>query len=139
MKKSFKTILIAVLFIGLIGIITGIYLFTKKHPDLNKVKPDFTMTATELQREFEGNETAAAERYVNKIIDVTGVIGNVKKGENDILSISLKTGSEFSSVICTFSFQSDPDKLLPGNEVTIRGECSGFLMDVLLNNCVLIE
>ena len=121
MKKSFKTILIAVLFIGLIGIITGIYLFTKKHPVLNKVKPDFTMTATELQREFEGNETAAAERYVNKIIEVTGVIGNVKKGENDILSISLKTGSEFSSVICTFSFQSDPDKLLPGIEVTIRG------------------
>ena len=30
-------------------------------------------------------------------------------------------------------------QLKAGNEITLRGECSGFLMDVLLNNCALIK
>ena len=43
-----------------------------------------------------------------------------------------------SSVICTFPKLTDPSKFKTGEEITLRGECSGFLMDVLLNNCSIV-
>ena len=76
--------------------------------------------------------------YINKILEVTGKIASVKPAENNVVSISLVTDSDLSSVICTFPAVSDPSIFRVGDEITMRGECSGFLMDVLLNNCALI-
>jgi hypothetical protein len=114
MKKSVKIALFAAAFLGLAGISIGLYLFNLQDKNLQKAKPDFV------------------------IIEVTGTIESVKAGEGNITNVALKTGSELSSVICTLSPQSDPATLASGNEVKIRGVCSGFLMDVLLNNCVII-
>jgi hypothetical protein len=139
MKTSIKIALFVVFFIALGGILLGLYMFNKQHKDLSKAKPDFTFTATDLQKAFEENETAATAKYVNKIIEVSGTIGSVKAGEGNVPNISLKTGSDLSAVICTFTVGTDPLGFTEGNQVTIRGECSGFLMDVLLNDCVLIK
>jgi hypothetical protein len=139
MKTSVKILLGVVLFIGLVGIGVGIYLFRMPHKDLGKAKPDFVITAVDLQKAFEENESAATAKYVNKIIEVSGTIESVKPGEGNSLNVTLKTGSDLSSVICTFVSSSNPTKLTAGNHVTIRGECSGFLMDVLLNNCSLMK
>lgn len=139
MKTSVKVTLFAVFFLALAGVGAGIYLFNMQHKDLLKVKPDFVITSYDLQKAFEENEAFANEKFVNKIIEVTGNIESVKTGDDGIKSVALKTGSELSSVICTISFQTDIVKLTVGDELTIRGECSGFLMDILLNNCVIIK
>jgi hypothetical protein len=139
MKKSLKISLLAIVFIGLAGIGIGLYYFNLKDKNLQKTKPDYTMTSIDLQKAFEENEAVSIAKYVNKIIEVTGTIESVKAGEGNKTNVALKTGSELSLVICTLSPQSDPAPLVSGNEVTIRGECSGFLMDVLMNNCVVIK
>jgi hypothetical protein len=139
MKKSLKISLLAIVFIGLAGIGIGLYYFNLKDKNLQKTKPDYTMTSIDLQKAFEENEAVSIAKYVNKIIEVTGTIESVKAGEGNKTNVALKTGSELSLVICTLSPQSDPAQLVSGNEVTIRGECSGFLMDVLMNNCVVIK
>ena len=139
MKKSIKIVLVAVAFLGLAGVGVGLYLFNLHDKNLQKAKPDLTITSTDLQKAFEDNEAVSIAKYVNKIIEVTGTIESVKAGEGNITNVALKTGSELSLVICTLSPQSDPAVLISGDEVTIRGECSGFLMDVLLNNCVIIK
>jgi exonuclease VII large subunit len=77
-------------------------------------------------------------RYINKIIEVNGTIASVTPADSTHLNISLKTGSDMSSVICTFQNITDPSKYKSGEEITLRGECSGFLMDVLLNNCAIV-
>ncbi len=139
MKTYIKIALFVVFFLALAGIGFGLYLFNLQHKDLMKVSPDFVLTAADLQKAFENNEADAGAKYVNRIIEVTGSVGSVKRGEDNIISITLETRSDISSVICTFAAESDTSKLVPGMQVTIRGECSGFLMDVLLNNCVLIK
>ena len=106
---------------------------------MTTAKPDFVMTASGLQKEFEDDETAASAKYINKILEITGKITSVTPAENNVMSISLETASDFSSVICTFPAVTDPAALIVGNVVTLRGECSGFLLDVLLNNCALID
>ena len=69
---------------------------------MSKAKPDFIVTASALQKDFEDDETKASVIYINKILEVTGKIASVKPAENNVVSISLVTESDFSSVICTF-------------------------------------
>jgi len=138
MKLYVKIALFVVLFIAVSGILAALILYNKKHPDTAKAKPDFIITAPLLQKEFEDNEKTASAKYINKILEVTGIIVSVTPVDNNNLNIFLKTGSDFSSVICTFPAITDPSKFKTGDEIALRGECSGFLMDVLLNNCATV-
>jgi hypothetical protein len=138
MKTYVKVALFIVTFIALSAILAALYFYNLKSTDMAKAKPDFIITASLLQKAFEDDETKASVNYINKILEVTGKIATVKPAENSVLSISLVTDSDMSSVICTFPAVSDPSAFRVGEEITLRGECSGFLMDVLLNNCALI-
>ena len=139
MKPYVKIALFIVLFIAVSAILAALYMYNLKHTDMTKAKPDFVISASQLLKEFEDDETAASTRYINKILEVTGTIASVKPADNNFLNISLVTGSNLSSVICTFPAITDPSKYKLGDKITLRGECSGFLLDVLLNNCAIIE
>ena len=138
MKLWVKIVLFAVLVIVITAICVGLHKFNLKHPDTAKAKPDFVVAATVLQKEFEDNEGTASSKYINKILEVTGTIASVTPADSTHLNIALKTGSDMSSVICSFQNITDPSKYKTGEEITLRGECSGFLMDVLLKNCAIV-
>jgi hypothetical protein len=138
MKTYVKVALFVVTFIALSAILAALYFYNLKSTDMAKAKPDYVLTASALQKAFEDDETKASVSYINKIVEVTGKIAAVKPAENSVVSISLVTDSDLSSVICTFPAVSDPSVFRVGDEIILRGECSGFLLDVLLNNCVLI-
>jgi hypothetical protein len=135
MKFYVKVALFIVLVIAVAGILYALILFNKKHVDTSKAKPDFVITAITLQKEFEDNEKIASAKYINKILEVSGTIASITPADSSHLNISLKTGSDMSSVICTFPLAGNENRFKSGEEIRLRGECSGFLMDVLLNNC----
>jgi hypothetical protein len=135
MKPYIKIALFVVVLFAIGSILTALILYNKKHPDTSKAKPDFIVTSTALQKEFEDNEKAASARYINKILEVTGTIASVTQADSAHLNISLKTGDDMSSVNCTFFTKAHPSDFVTGNDITLRGECSGFLIDVLLKNC----
>jgi hypothetical protein len=139
MKPSYKIALIFVTVITLGGILFGLYKYNLGSEDLQKVKPDFIVSAEDLVKAFEADENAATARYTGKIIEVSGIIQRINPGENNALGIALRTGSELSSVICTIPGAHDLSEFKTGEQITIRGECSGFLLDVLLNNCVVVR
>jgi hypothetical protein len=138
MKPYVKIALFTVFLIALGSVFAALSLYFKKHKDLSTTRADYVLTATDLQKEFENNEQTASEKYVNKIIEVTGMVTSVNLDDSSNINISLKTGSDLSSVICTFA-SSDTTEFKKGEEITLRGDCSGFLMDVLLNNCAIIR
>ncbi len=139
MKTYIKVSLFVVFFVALAGILGALYLYNLKAEDLSKAKPDFKISAILLQKEFEDNESTASSKYTKKVIEVTGTIASVTPAENNIVNITLTTGSSMSSVICTLPAIRDGSVFSQGDEITLRGECSGFLMDVLLNNCAVIK
>jgi hypothetical protein len=139
MKTYVKIALGVITFIALSGILAALYMFNLKHADMATAKPDFVISATALLKAFEDNEKTASTKYINKILEVTGKIASVNPAEKNILNISLITESDLSAVICTLPVIADPSKFKTGEEITLRGECSGFLMDVLMNNCVVIH
>jgi hypothetical protein len=139
MKIYVKVALFFVTFIAIAAILAALYYYNLKSTDMAKARPDFIVTASALQKAFEDDETKASLTYINKIVEVTGNVLSVKPGEKGVVNITLATGSDLSSVICTSPAISDPSVFKTGDEITLRGECSGFLMDVLLNNCAVVN
>jgi hypothetical protein len=139
MKIYVKIALGVVLLLVIVIIGVALYYYNLKPKDLQEVKPDFFLSATELQQAFDLNEADATTKYVNKVVEVTGEILSARPGEKGSYNIALKTGNESSMVNCNFHVLSDPEAFHVGDSITLRGVCSGYLMDVLLNNCVAVK
>jgi len=139
MKTPVKIALAVVFVVAVGGILAALYLYNLKPKDLQKVKPEFTITSTELQKAFEENEANASKTYINKVVEVTGEVISIVGSEKNSWNVTLQTGSDFAKVICTFPAVSNPDVFILGKEITVRGVCSGVLSDVLLNNCVVVN
>ncbi len=137
--KPFTKFLYLIVILVIAGLIGGIYMYNKPQKDMQKQKADFVLSATDLHKEFTADEPAANEKYIGKTIELTGKITSVNIEEDRVVSIILETSDQMSSVICTFRESMDPKAIDTMKPVTVRGELSGFLMDVLLNNCILIK
>jgi len=139
LKRSHKIALWLVFFLAVGGILAGLYMYNLQDKDLRKVKPDFVLNASELQKAFETDEASAGSKYINSIIEVSGEVESVKPGENQALVITLKTENPLSAVSCTMQAESLAPELAAGDHVSLRGQCSGFLLDVLMINCTVIN
>lgn len=141
MKPAIRNVLIAVLLLGLIGIITGIYMYTKKSPDLSKVKADFVLQVSELVNDFNQDEAAASAKYIDKVVEVTGLVSTIEIAGDSTMNVTLVNKDQMSGVICTFHDFANPASIefKEGEIITVRGVCSGMLMDVLLNDCITVK
>lgn len=139
LKRSHRIALWLVFLLAVGGILAALYMYNMQDKDLQKVNPDFTMTASELQNAFETDEATAGTKYINRIIEVSGEVASINPGENQMVIITLKTDNPFSGVSCTLQADSRPPELSAGDQVLLRGQCSGFLMDVIMNNCTVIS
>lgn len=137
--KPFTKFLYILVILVIAGLIGGVYMFNKPQKNLQNQKADFILTASELHKEFTADEPAANQKYIGKSIEITGKVTSVNIENDKAVSVILETSDNTSSVICTFRNSIDPKEIDTLKPVTIRGELSGFLMDVLLNNCVLIK
>ena len=139
-RRNFLLVLGFIVLTGITGGAYGFYLYFKRHADLTRVAPDFTLQASEFAEAFENNEQEASEKYIDKVLEVTGLISTLKTGTDSTINITLSNPGGISNVICTIQDSELRDvSLKPGDWVVLRGECSGMLMDVLLNNCALIK
>jgi tRNA_anti-like len=93
-----------------------------------------------LIESFLKNETLANEKYVGKIIQIDGIIEEISY-LNNRNTIILKGTSKYSSVLCEMNHDQYQDvrKLVIGQKIFIRGQCKGFLNDVIFLNCILID
>lgn len=139
-KRTVLWILITIVTIGLVGGGYGFYEFFRTHADLSKVKPDFTLAASDLSSAFENDETAATKKYVDKVVQVTGPVASVEMGSDSTINVTLRDEDALSGVICSFQGRGIEDvSVKKGDVAVIRGQCSGMLLDVLLNNCALVS
>ncbi len=132
MTKLIPYILILLIAAG----VFGYYTYNKPHKETSGVKADFVVTPLALLQAYETDEIVADKTYLDKIIEVGGIvkaINQVDKGG----SLSLETGSEMSAIICEFESGEVISKISVGDSVTIKGFCTGKLMDIVLVRCSL--
>lgn len=140
MKRRSLRLLIAIILLGFIGAISiWLYVFKKSDLSVASRSVEVEITVNELVRQFESNEEIANKEFLDKIILV---IGNVESVNEDSLGVSiyLKDPDEIAGVLCSFSSGSiDIKAISEGETLKVKGLCSGYLMDVVLNKCSMVE
>ncbi|MFY0594579.1 OB-fold protein [Roseivirga sp.] len=132
MKK--KSILIIVIIVGLIAAYLVYDNFLRTAPAMKRLDADHQVNAVQLYNEFDANEEASNQKYLNKIVEVTGEISEIETPEGSLPIISLKTGG-FGVIKCTMEAPLDNEELQKirlNSSITLKAECIGLLLDVLL-------
>lgn len=131
MKKTFL-----ILFV-LLAVVGGYLAFDmwNKPPESIEGKKTETITAVDVVKDFEDDEAAANELYLDQALTVTGEIIEIDKNDDGEQVILLKGTDDMSGVQCTMSKNGEELKI--GDQVAISGFCRGFTSVVLLEDCIL--
>lgn len=141
MKKLFFVIIALVVLLFVIALFSGLYLKFMPDKNYSKAKADYTMPAFKLFKEFENNEAQANKKYMDRIIEVSGNLADISEDQKGAKVVTIRGKSAFSGVLCTLN--ENETKALSNYKINepikIRGVCTGMLMDVVLNKCVIVE
>ena len=113
----------------------GFSLYTEGPRDLSTEKADISMSASQLLTDFLEDEAVANENYLDKIITVSGAISSIERGTPT--TIILDTGDIMSLVSCEMADENVPTDLMVGSTIKIKGQCTGFLSDVIMVKCII--
>jgi len=136
MKHWKKILFIVVLAFILTGLLYALYIWNKPARDVSEEK-GVQITAVAIFDSFTNNEQSANERFLNKAIEVTGTVSNVKKNQTGETVVYLQSSDPVFGVNCTF--KQYPGEIEKGSTITFKGICTGFLSDVVLNEGILIK
>ncbi|WP_108804179.1 hypothetical protein [Aquimarina sp. Aq107] len=125
-------------------LIAGAYFYIEyyntSHIDINNASTEISTDSQKLTASFINDENDANLIYKDKIVEVVGVVKEVTF-LNDRNTIVLEGDNKNSSVLC--DMQSDQFKMVKnlkkGQKIELKGVCKGFLKDVILLNCMLIN
>ena len=131
-----KKIFLSIGLVVCIGIAVGIYFYQKPRTTATSQQTDFTLSADDLYHQFETNEAAANQKYAGKIIEVTGLVSDVQKTDS-ACAVLLTAAQAMGGINCSMA-EANTNTIQQGKEVTIKGKCAGFLMDVNVLDAVLI-
>lgn len=134
MRKKNILIIIVLVLIGAISY--GVYVWNKPARDVVK-ENGLKVSAVEIFAAYMNDEAAADKLYLNKAIEVTGVVSEVKKNQEGKTVIYLQTEDPVFGINCTF--KEEPGSISKGSTVTFKGICTGLLSDVIINQGVLVK
>lgn len=148
MKKKLLIIGLVLFVLGVAGGIAGyVFVYNKPHRNIEKAKPDFLISADDLYQAFADDEESAGARYTGKVVQVSGRIesintvndtmktivmtasGAMMGGANALLHKKYATDASYSEVLAD---------LQEGSAATLKCRCTGFNLEVELNNCFVV-
>ena len=136
-KKLLIIVSIIILALIVIGAVAWSYVFRKSETSVAGQKATVEITASLLVKAYEMNEDSANIKYNDRVISVEGVIAEVQESDINI-AVYLKEKSGISGVMCSFDKEAaKKEDFGIGRLVKIKGICNGYLMDVVLNKCVI--
>jgi tRNA_anti-like len=115
--------------------------FTRKPADLTKSDAAESLAASDLCALYSNYEDSANKKYLGKIIEVTGSIVEIENQQDTLLTILLGDTLHPGRVSCLI----DKKKIAAaknsvlGDAIKLKGICTGYLMDVELNRCVIVK
>jgi len=138
-NKKFNYILT---FLGMLAVMLFFVLkqMNKEHIDVNKSAPNMIIAVDEILSDYQNDEEQANSRFTDKIVQLKGVISKIST-QNDYVSVTLMSPNFDATVICSFQSEESLDiiKYKEGDEISLKGICKGYLLDVVLVNCVIIK
>lgn len=113
------------------------HLYVKPHQSVSGATTDFIISADSLYRQYQADERTANQKYLGKVIEVSGRLAEIEhSGASEIWILSPQAGGGGINCQLFGGTKVDPEPR-SGDSVTVKGRCTGFLMDVNLADCVL--
>lgn len=137
--------LLAVVVIGAIAAVwVYFFVYNKKHPDFEKLKPEFTLEAAELFEAYRNDNPAATALYNGKMVAVRGKLSAIDQAEALTIAVFVLEQGLFGDEGLRISMlPAHAEKLkaiTPGTPVSIKGYVTGFNeSDVVLEHGSIIE
>ncbi|MEO6134778.1 MAG: hypothetical protein ABIP35_06470 [Ginsengibacter sp.] len=134
-----------ILLLGVGLIVLSIFYFMKEYSrtvaNLADVPPQEKLVATELAKAYNENEMTAEKKYAGKIIEVTGVISSIYNEADTIVNVLLNIDDSLPKISCSMESSEIPaiKKYASHQSIIIKGYCTGYLLDVKMNRCVIIK
>lgn len=126
--------------LSLIFLVLAAYFAVINMPQANtkNKKAEVSIMAKQLYKTYSEDEVKANKNYTGKVIEVVGTVLNISEDQQGATVIIMDSGDEMAGVMCTLQ---DKPKKLPaaGDNITIKGQCNGLLMDVVLNKCIIVK
>ncbi len=119
------------------------YGFLRKEKPIEKMKPDFEISADSLLSLFNTNEKLATDKFGGKILLISSALISSDNDENGNVTLTLV--DPMMGVTCTIdSLQAVKQKqeiisLSEGQPVVIKGRCDGMLTDVKISKCMIVK
>ena len=118
---------------------TMIYLYNKPHRNV-VTETGIPISARELYSKFTNNEMQANTAYLNKVLQVSGQVLEVKNNTTAGRVVVLNTGDPLFGIACTITrLKTAARPVKPGENITVKGICTGYLSDVVLTNSCLVN
>jgi hypothetical protein len=138
MNKRKKKYLLVIAIIALaLALFVLKYAFRKSDTSVAGKQAMIEVTVSEILQTFDSNEKLGDSLYLDKIIIVSGKVESVSEDSTGV-TIYLKEDDAVSGVLCSFSKDVvQSSGIAKGEHLRIKGICTGFLMDVVMNRCVL--
>lgn len=114
--------------------------YNRSHKDTSELKPDYSVTAVDLLKEFETGESAANKKYWDKVILVDGMVKGLSKDDRGIYSVTLGDTTSMSSVRCNMDsiHNNEAAAIKNGSKIAMKGICTGYNADELLGSDVIL-
>ncbi len=136
MRKMTKLIYaITVVAISALGGYYYVFVYSKTHHRNVQSEKGIVIVADSLSAQFQANEKEANSKYLNKAIQVTGIIVSIDKNQEGKITVIIGRADSFSNVSVTL-ISTTPLTQKVGETITIKGVCTGALSDVIITEGV---
>jgi len=135
-----KIVLGVVLTVVVIITVIALLMYHKPHTVIATEKAAYKLSASELGEAFSKDEGLANALYAGKVLEVTGTLKEIIMNDNTPI-LMMGEPSGMTSVSCYLQ-RENKDKartLKTGTQITVKGVCNGFLVDVVLDKCILLQ
>lgn len=140
MRNSTFKIILGFLLLATLGLVASIYYYNKPHLDVKDSEASYVLTAQNLIDEYRENETDTNKKYSETVIQVKGKVFEISTLKGNSV-ITLKNEGLESSIICHMLPEDNKRTLQfkKGDEINVKGICTGYLMDVIMVRCTLVD
>jgi hypothetical protein len=99
----------------------------------DQIKADYTMTATELIKEFNNADTAVNKKYLEKVLMVNGSVSAIEIAADSSSTIKFEDSTGSYAIFSLEKSQFDNVKMIKGGDmVSLKGVCSGSMFSEIL-------
>ena len=134
-----KKIILLISILAVTAAAFGFYYYNKPRTGVSGIEAAYNLDAKTLFEEYNADENAANAKYLGKAIEVSGTVTSVTTDDRGTMNIMLSTGNEMGAVNCQFEKQNKMPEAKEGSSITVKGFCSGLLLDVVLVDCEIVN